>query len=383
VAASTLTDRLSSIAGLGTWLVNGIPAVLSAVGDPGLLASPSWQVWWGAYLVFGVAFWAISSGRLDRLSLTAHRALLGVQTLLVAAAMAAQPGYGITAILLIITASHAAHVWSLRAGTVWVVVQSVPLAAASYAAYGDVANAAIQTLAYVGFQVFALVTTHTAIREGRSRRELARLNAELEATQRLLEESSRAQERLRISRELHDLLGHHLTALILNLDVASRVTTGKGQEPLQKAHAVAKLLMADVRSAVSRLREDDELHLSAALTALAANIPRPTVHLDVQPDLAVTDVRHAQVVVRCVQEAITNAIKHADARNLWIAVAREGDEIAVHAHDDGHGARDLQVGHGLAGMRERLEAVGGRLQVRTSPGAGFTLDAWLPTGGPA
>lgn len=380
VAATTLTDRLSSIAGLGTWLVIGIPAVLTVGRELSLLASASWLVWWVAYLAFGLGFWAISSGRLDRLSLAVHRVLLGVQTLLAATVMLAQPSYSITAILLIITASHAAHVWALWGGLVWVLLQTVPLAMSAYAAYGDVTNTAIQTLAYLGFQVFALVTTHTAIREGRSRQELARLNAELEATQRLLEESSRTQERLRISRELHDLLGHHLTALILNLDVASRVSDGKAREPLQKAHAVAKLLMADVRGAVSRLREDDALDLEAALHALAANVPQPRIHLDIASDLGVTDVPHAQVIVRCVQEAITNAIKHADAKNLWITVAREGDAIAVHAHDDGRGAREVAVGNGLAGMRERVEASGGRLQVRTAPGAGFSLDAWVPAG---
>lgn len=380
MAAATLTDRLPAIAGLGTWVVIGAPAVLLVARDSSLLVNASWLVWWGAYLAFGLGFWAITSGRLDRLSLATHRALLGVQTLLAVIALVALPSYGITGILLVTTASHAAHVWSLRAGMAWVLGQSVVLAAVMYVAFGSVTDAAIQTLAYIGFQVFALVTTHTAIREASSRRELARLNAELEATQRLLGESSRAQERMRISRELHDLLGHHLTALILNLDVASRVTDGKGREPLQKAHAVAKLLMADVRSAVSHLREDDALDLEASLRALATNVPQPRVHLEVASDLGVTDVPHAQVIVRCVQEAITNAIKHADARNLWITVARDGAAIAVRAHDDGRGAREVAIGNGIAGMRERVEAAGGRLQLHTAPGAGFSLDAWVPAG---
>ena len=374
----TLADRLVSAAGLGTWAVIGLPSLIEMVGDPALLGQPAWLVWWVAYLAFGLFFWAISSGRLDRYGMGAHRAFLGVQTLLALTVLVAQPGFGITAILLIITASHAAHVLPLRAGLAWVVAQSLVLAAVNWIAYGG-ADAAIQTLAYLGFQLFALITTHTALAEGRARQELARLNAELEATQRLLAESSRAGERLRISRELHDLLGHHLTALILNLDVASRVAEGKGEEPIRKAHAIAKLLMADVRGAVSRMREDDALDVAAALRALAANVPQPHVHLDVAPHLGVTDVQQAQVIVRCVQEAITNAVRHAGATNLWVSVRRDGDRIAVHARDDGRGARELAAGNGLAGMRERIESIGGSLVIRTSPGAGFSLDAQLPT----
>ena len=381
VETPPLTDRLASIAGLGTWLVIGLPAVIAMLGDPALLGRSAWIVWWLGYLGFGVGFWAISSGRLDRFGRASHRALLAMQTFLAFMVGIAQPAYGISAILLIITASHAAHVFPLRGGLFWVGLQTLVLAAVTWVGVADPTGVAIQTLAYLGFQLYALVTTHTALAEARGRRRLARLNAELEATQRLLEESSRASERLRISRELHDLLGHHLTALILNLDVASRVTTGRGAEPLQKAHAIARLLMSDVRAAVSRMRDDDPLDVSDALEALAANIPQPRVHLSVADDLGVTDVQQAQVIVRCVQEAVTNAIRHAGAANLWLSVGREGGSIVVHAHDDGRGARGPVVGNGLAGMRERIEAAGGSLQIRTSPGAGFSLDALLPAGG--
>src|SRR3546814_12036878 len=81
---------------------------------------------------------------------------------------------------------------------------------------------------------------------------LFRSNSELRATRALLAESSRLSERMRISRELHDLLGHHLTALSLNLEVATHVSSGKAQEHVRQAHTLAKLLLTDVREAVSR-----------------------------------------------------------------------------------------------------------------------------------
>ena len=81
----------------------------------------------------------------------------------------------------------------------------------------------------------------------------------------LLEISSRTTERLRIARDLHDLLGHHLTALSLNLEVASHLATGEANEQIEKSKAITKLLLGDVRDVVSRLRNDEPVDLGAAI----------------------------------------------------------------------------------------------------------------------
>jgi len=86
-------------------------------------------------------------------------------------------------------------------------------------------------------------------------------------------------------------------------------------------------------------------------------------------------------VLRCVQEIITNAIRHAAADNLWIELARTDSGIAIQAWDDGRGSKEVQPGHGLIGMRERLEQVGGRLEIETQPAKGFRLTAWMPLSG--
>ena len=81
---------------------------------------------------------------------------------------------------------------------------------------------------------------------------------------------------------------------------------------------------------------------------------------------------------RCVQEAITNAIRHAHAQNLWIRLAQSPDGIDVRITHDGKGQDEVKAGHGLKGMRQRLEDVGGRLTVEAAQGRGFTIEAWVP-----
>src|SRR3546814_8458441 len=105
----------------------------------------------------------------------------------------------------------------------------------------------MQAVLYVGFAGFVFVTSMVARQQAQARDEQRRLNAELRATRALLAESARVNERTRISRELHDLLGHHLTALSLNLEVASHITEGKAHEHVGQAHTLARLLLSDVR----------------------------------------------------------------------------------------------------------------------------------------
>ena len=208
--------------------------------------------------------------------------------------------------------------------------------------------------------------------------ELRRLNAELRATRALLGESVRVNERTRISRELHDLLGHHLTALSLNLEVAGHLSEGRVKEHVQQAHTLARLLLTDVREAVSQLREGGAIDLAAALLPLAENVPAVDIHMDIETPLTLDDPERAHVLLRCTQEIITNAVRHAGGRNLWIHARRDCDCILVTARDDGQGADNLVAGNGLRGMRERLQQHGGDLKIETRPGAGFSLQLTLP-----
>ncbi len=243
--------------------------------------------------------------------------------------------------------------------------------------------ALIFILMTLALTLFPFIASLLALQQVQARADLRRVNSELLATQSLLAENTRIAERVRISRDLHDLVGHHLTALTLNLEVASHTTEGKGKDHVDKAASVARLLLADVREVVGDLRRDGQVQLKEALEVLAEGVPELNIHLDIPEHLSQTDPRHAQILLRCAQEVITNAVRHANASNLWISLESGSEGVALRARDDGRGAQELMPGNGLNGMRERLRELGGRLDISTGPGLGFQLRAWMPLEKPA
>jgi signal transduction histidine kinase len=268
----------------------------------------------------------------------------------------------------------------LSVGVPWLLASQLAVVPVFVRALGfPLVEALMQSLMYAGFSGFIYVTSLVARQQAQARDEQRRLNSELRATRALLAESARVNERTRISRELHDLLGHHLTALSLNLEVAGHLSEGRVREHVQQAHTLARLLLTDVREAVSALREGDAIDLAAALRPLAEHVPSLAIHMEIESPLAVEDPERAHVILRCTQEIITNAVRHAGADNLWIRACQRDGRVVVEARDDGHGVRDAVVpGNGLRGMRERLAQQGGELEYGATPQGGFRLSLWLP-----
>ena len=114
---------------------------------------------------------------------------------------------------------------------------------------------------------------------------------------------------------------------------------------------------------------------------MLGDVPGLAVHLDAPEKLLVDDASRAQCVLRCVQEIVTNTLRHARAKNLFIRVESAGDQIVVDARDDGCGAESVRAGQGLSGMRGRLEEMGGLLEIATAPEQAFSVTARLPLRG--
>jgi signal transduction histidine kinase len=111
---------------------------------------------------------------------------------------------------------------------------------------------------------------------------------------------------------------------------------------------------------------------------MVAGVPQPEIHLTLPAGLHIADPALAHAVFRCVQEIVTNTVRHAQARNLWIEVRHAPGGLVVEARDDGRGAPGYAPGHGLTGMGERLRELGGSLVVASHPGHGFEVRATLP-----
>jgi signal transduction histidine kinase len=327
----------------------------------------------GLHLAFLALFMAVTSGQ--RAS-NAARAMVLAQVGL-AFVLMTLTRYTSVPILLILCVVQLVRVFSARQSVVLIVLMNV-VVYFIYREIWELRSPIISTLMHMSFQGFASLTAWFAFRAESARDELAATNADLLATRSLLAESARDSERLRLSRELHDVAGHKLTALKLNLAALQRDPRHGGDEQVALCARLADELLADIRGVVAQMRRDDGLDLEQALQALATPFPRPRMHLEIAPEARVASLGQAEAVLRAVQEGLTNAVRHSQANHLWVVLRRDGGELRLDIRDDGRGGGELRAGSGLCGMRERLEAEGGGLSVQRTDTGGVHLQAWLP-----
>lgn len=279
--------------------------------------------------------------------------------------------------LLVIVAMQLGGVLPRRTALLWIVAQTL-LLAVCIGIHWSPRPAMMLAPPYLGFQLLAFLAFDALARESIARDELAASNAELRALQNIVADSSRIAERLRISRELHDAIGHHLTALLLNLEAALQKSSGSAREHVSAAQSLARQLLQEVRDIVAAMSEAGGIDVEQTLQSLTAGLPRPHVHLAVEPRMTIDNPERARIIVRCAQEIVTNAARHSGAQNLWIAIDREGDAVRIRAHDDGCGGEVVPEGFGLRAMRERVEGAGGELHIVTRPGLGYDVTALVP-----
>lgn len=203
-------------------------------------------------------------------------------------------------------------------------------------------------------------------------------------------EAAKEQERKYIARELHDEFGQALTAAKINLRLALAQAGREGaEERISDTIALVERLITQVRALSLDLRPPllDELGLLPALEGyLAAVSERSGVPIDVQlpPQLPRAAPERDIAVFRIVQEAITNALRHAQPQRLHVALAAEPEGVRIDVRDDGRGFDPSAVaaaggGFGLFGMRERVHDLGGRWQLQSAPGQGTRIEAFVPT----
>lgn len=285
---------------------------------------------------------------------------------------------GQTSILLIVVAGQLMHLPQRRRAIGWLLLFNLLMLVSWTARLGHPAQVLLWMMPMLAFQAFSALTSHYHLRAEQTRDALAAANAELLATQCLLEQSARAGERLALSRELHDVAGHKLTALKLHLRRLARDPQMADREEVRVSSELADELLADIRGVVSELRRHDGLDLHESLQALARPIPGVNFALQLDRDLRVADVAQAEALLRIAQEGITNALRHGRSQILQLSCRRDGTQIELCVESDGPVALPIRFGNGLTGIQERLQALDGELHLQPLTPSGLRLCARLP-----
>jgi signal transduction histidine kinase len=224
----------------------------------------------------------------------------------------------------------------------------------------------------------------------RTRRQAAALAARSAELLREAEEAAAA-ERSRIARELHDIVAHHLSVIVLQA-AGTRASGKPAGATLEKIETSARQALGETRRLLGVLRDPDEESEFAPqpgigeLDALADSVRSAglPVNLVIDGDRAALPAAVDVSVYRIVQEALTNVLKHAGPARADVTVGCAGDAVTIEISDNGIGEPANQTpagGHGLAGMRERVAVFGGELRAGPRPGGGFAVRARLPLAG--
>jgi two-component system, NarL family, sensor histidine kinase DesK len=223
--------------------------------------------------------------------------------------------------------------------------------------FADVTPVAIPVVALAMLGVMQVVRANRALAETRA--ELARLAAE--------------NERIRIARDLHDLLGHSLTTITVKAGLARRLgpTNPAGAvDQITEVEELCRKVLTEVRAAVSGYRE---VTLASELARGRELLRASGITAELPTATEVADLAHQELFGWAVREGLTNVIRHSRARSCTVRVSASCVEII----DDGHGS-DAPPGNGLSGLRERAAAAGGGVDAGPARPAGWRLRVWVP-----
>ncbi|MCA2998567.1 MAG: sensor histidine kinase [Rhodocyclaceae bacterium] len=214
-------------------------------------------------------------------------------------------------------------------------------------------------------------------REKSMRLELAAAKARLEASHIMLERTAGEAERLRISRNLHDAVGHHLTALKLHLDLATRRQIAPDPS-LQIARNLSAQALEQIRTVVAKERQAEAFDLRRSLEALSTGMPNAEHRLHVDAQINALPPAHLHTLYHFVQEALTNCAKHSHASHVDVNIAIAGGHVAAQVKDDGIGIDQTRFGNGLRGLAERAALLSGTLTIRNRETGGALVEVILP-----
>lgn len=262
----------------------------------------------------------------------------------------------------------------------------------------DVEMALTMLLPYGGGFIFFIAVSISMIQQQRERQRAERLLAELAAAHHQLqayavqiESLAVAEERNRLAREIHDSLGHYLTAITVQLEAAGKLVATQPERAAQTiatAQGLARESLSEVRRSVSALRASplDTASLGQAIGKVAENLRAGGVAttLTIEGEAYPLPIQTKTALYRAAQEGLTNARKHANASAVQVTLTYTPEQVTLTISDNGTGQRGEEVkGFGLLGLRERIALLGGLLEAGDCPEGGFRLRVAVPVEGRA
>jgi two-component system, NarL family, sensor histidine kinase DesK len=229
----------------------------------------------------------------------------------------------------------------------------------------------ILALTMLIFSAVAAMTNHTSYRE-------FEVQAKLRRSQEEVARVAKIAERERIARDLHDLLGHTLSVIVLKSELASRLSSKNPQKAaleISEVERIARDALQEVRSAVRGYRSAG---LEAELQNVRLACEAANIKLEVWTVPLELSWQQEQALALALREATTNAVRHSEAKTLWVSLESGHRQVRLSVWDDGAG--QILEGNGIRGIRERMASIGGRLELDRQ-NKGFTVTA--PQGEPA
>ena len=354
-----------------------IASGLMAIGLVALVSALNIGLWPGVavHLVFAAAF--LMGAYKDSFVLLPHQGAVAVLVMALLSALALM-AYHDTIVLILSVVLMASAPYHVSRAQSWALMLAVNLA------YGWILSATITLgdsgigwLTLIALQSFAITTSLARQREKLAQETLARQNNELLAARAVMAQQSQAEERLRIAGDLHDTIGHRLTALQLQLEVLSHEAPAHLKDPVRSIQGMARDLLEDIRSIVRRMSEEKRGDLASAIRQLE-NLT-PGVEVSITSELPEPDTALAQQLVFCFQEGISNAIRHGGATKIEISYDGQGFSI----RDNGRGLKgQVAPGFGLANIAQRLAPFGGNARLEAHKEHGCELLLALPGSAP-
>ena len=350
-------DWLLHFSGFITW------SVICYLSLANLNVSSEFFLKLSGFIVFYLSFaWIVFSDKNSESILKKVLLALEIVTVLL---LISYDRHSVAAILLVLIATQLPAMFTRKQALLLMFLVSFAHFCIDYD--GSFISSFLQVIIYFMLQVFGFSAIETARREEKAKKELAAINQELLATRFMLKTSSQKQERLRISRDLHDVIGHQLTALSLNLEVAKHKVSKEFKPLLEDNLQLAKTLLTDVRQVVKEMRDEEQFELIASLESLINQLPICQLKVISSPDI--NSLQLKQQLMFCLQEGVSNALRHGKANLFTFTSEKTDNSLMIELSDNGSANKAKSAtsfGSGLAGMKERLIDFKGEVELVTN-----------------